>query len=81
MSILDLSVARLEGLSIVTSSGETYHELFANREEQVFEKLINVPFAPGAAPYADVMVEELAHVDYHRLRPHAPDPSANKRDI
>jgi len=75
MSILALAVARLEGLSIVTSSGETHHELLANREEQVFERLINVPVAPGTAPNADVTVEELAHVvittgfDLTRLTP------------
>ena len=33
MSVLALSVARLEGLSIVTLSAETHHGLIANREE------------------------------------------------
>jgi hypothetical protein len=75
MSILALSIARLEGLSVVTPSGHAHHELLANREEQVFEKLLDVPLAPGAAPDADVTVEELAHVvittgfDLTRLTP------------
>ncbi|MFN0106102.1 MAG: hypothetical protein ACKV2U_28935 [Bryobacteraceae bacterium] len=75
MSILALSIARLEGLSLVTSSGATHHELLANREEEVFEKLLNVPPAPGAATDDDVTAEELAHVvittgfDLTRLTP------------
>jgi hypothetical protein len=75
MSVLALSIARLEGLSIVTLSGETHHGLLANREEQVFEKLINVPSTPGAAPAPDITVEELAHLvittgfDLSRLSP------------
>jgi len=62
MSILALSVARLEGLSVVTSSGRIHHELLANREESVFDKLLDAAAPPGASSPADVTVEELAHV-------------------
>lgn len=75
MSVLALAVARIKGLSVVTSSGKAHHELLANREEQVFEKLLEVPVAPGKSASPDVTVEELAHVvitvgfDLTRLTP------------
>ena len=75
MSILALSIARLEGLSVVASSGRAHHELLATREEQVFEKLLDIPLAPAAPANADVTVEQLAHVvittgfDLTRLTP------------
>lgn len=75
MSILALAVARLEGLSVVTPSDRLHHELLANQEERVFEKLLDVPLPPGAAPPEAVTVEELSHVvittgfDLTRLTP------------
>jgi hypothetical protein len=75
MSVLALAVARSEGLSIVTYSRETHQELLANREEDVFDRLVGNTLAPGADPEPDVTVEELAHVvlttgfDLTRLTP------------
>jgi hypothetical protein len=62
MSVLALAVARIKGLSVVTPDGATHHQLLANQEEQVFEKLLEMPVPPGQAAAADVTVEELAHV-------------------
>lgn len=75
MSVLALAVARIKGLSVVTPSENTHHELLANREEQVFEKLLEVPVIPDDLASPDVTVEELAHViitvgfDLTRLTP------------
>lgn len=75
MSILALSIARLEGLCVVTSSGRAHRELLANREEDVLEKLLDVPFVRETAGTAEVTAEELAHVvittgfDLTRLSP------------
>lgn len=75
MSTLALAVARSEGLSVLTPSGTAHHELLANREERVFEKLLEVPLPPDTATSHDVAVEELAHVvittgfDLTRLTP------------
>jgi hypothetical protein len=62
MSVLALAVARIKGLSVVTPSGETHEQLLANREEEVFEKLLEIPLPPGQSTAADVTTEELAHV-------------------
>jgi len=75
MSVLALAVARLKGLSVVTPSGATHLELLANQENQVFEKLLDVPVPIGNAVSPEVTVEELAHViitigfDLTRLTP------------
>jgi hypothetical protein len=62
MSVLALAVARIKGLSIVTPSGDTHQQLLANREEEVFERLLEIPLPPGHITAADVTTEELAHV-------------------
>jgi integrase len=49
-----ISVRRLKGLSIVTSSGDTHQQLLANREEEVFEKLLELASAPGQRTAAGV---------------------------
>jgi hypothetical protein len=75
MSILALAIARLKGLSVVTVSGATHLELLANHENQVFEKLLEVPVPVGDISPSEVTVEELAHViltigfDLTRLTP------------
>jgi hypothetical protein len=75
MSVLALAIARGEGLSVVTYEPDTHQELLANREEDVFDRLIGNTLAPGADPEPDVTVEELAHVvlttgfDLTRLTP------------
>lgn len=75
MSILALAIARLDGLSVVTPSGRAHRELLANREEDVFEKLLGIAHPPGAYAADDVTSEELAHVvittgfDLTRLTP------------
>jgi hypothetical protein len=75
MSVLALAVARIKGLSVVTPSETAHFGLLANREEQVFEKLLDMPLAPGEDVSSDVTVEELAHViftigfDLTRLTP------------
>jgi hypothetical protein len=61
MSTLAIAVARIHGLSVLTPSGRAHHELLANREEDVFEKLLDVP-RPPAATSNDVTVEELSQV-------------------
>jgi hypothetical protein len=77
MSVLALSVARAKGLSVVTPNGRAHHELLANEEDKVFDRLIDVAAPPaatrGGGPGATV--EELAHVvmtigfDLTRLTP------------
>jgi hypothetical protein len=62
MSVLALAVARSYGLSVVTPSGDTHQQLLANREEEVFEKLLEIPLPLGQSTAADVTTEELAHV-------------------
>lgn len=62
MSVLALAVAHVKGLSVVTPSGATHQQLLANREEEVFEKLLEIPLPPGQSTAADVTTEELAHV-------------------
>lgn len=75
MSVLALAVARIKGLSVVTPSEAAHHQLLANEEELVFEKLLEVPVAPGKDVSPDVVVEELAHIvitigfDLTRLSP------------
>lgn len=74
MSILAIAVARIHGLSILTPSGRTHHELLASREEDVFEKLLDVS-NPAPAISQSVTVEELSQVvittgfDLTRLTP------------
>jgi hypothetical protein len=74
MSVLALAVARLRGLSVLTPSGRIHHELLANSEEAVFEKLVEIPHPAGSAT-TDATVEELSHVvittgfDLTRLKP------------
>ncbi len=62
MSVLALAVARIKGLSVVTPSGEAHQQLLANQEEEVFEKLLEIPLPTGASAANDVTVEELSHV-------------------
>ncbi|MEK7994651.1 MAG: hypothetical protein AAB403_12675 [Planctomycetota bacterium] len=75
MSVLAIAVARIQGLSVLTPSGRAHHELLANREAAVFEKLLEVPQPGGIGDAAGVTVEELAHVvittgfDLTRLKP------------
>jgi hypothetical protein len=57
-----LGVACIKGLSVVTPSGDTHQQLLANREEEVFEKLLEIPLPLGQSTVADVTTEELAHV-------------------
>ena len=75
MSVLALTVARVKGLSVVTPSRQAHHELLAGREEEVFEKLLEVPLPPASGQQANVTVEELSQVvitmgfDLTRLTP------------
>jgi hypothetical protein len=75
MSVLALAVARLKGLSVVTPSEAAHLELLANEENQVFEKLLEVPVPISNVVSSEVTVEELAHVvitigfDLTRLTP------------
>jgi hypothetical protein len=73
MSVLAIAVARLKSLSVLTASSRHHCELLANREEDVFQKLLGIPHPPAGAPDA-VTTEELSHVvittgfDLTRLR-------------
>jgi hypothetical protein len=62
MSVLALAVARIKGLSVVTPSGKAHEQLLASREEDVFEKLMEIPVPASATASKDVTVEELSHV-------------------
>ena len=74
MSVLAISVARIHGLNVLTPSGTAHHELLANREEDVLEKLLDIPHPPSSDS-PDVTAEELAQVvvttgfDLTRLTP------------
>ena len=75
MSVLALAVARVKGLSVLTPSPETHQQLLANQEEEVFERLLDMPAPAGKGEPAGVTVEELSHVvitmgfDLTRLTP------------
>ena len=75
MSVLALAVARIHGLSVVTPSGAAHQQLLANREEEVFERRLEIPLPAGQEAAAEVSAEELAHVvftmgfDLTRLSP------------
>ena len=75
MSVLALTAARVKGLSVVTPLGDAHHELLASREEDVFERLLEVPLPPASGQSANVTVEELSQVvitmgfDLTRLTP------------
>jgi hypothetical protein len=62
MSVLALAAARIKGLSVVTPSAEAHQQLLANQEEEVFEKLLEIPLPAGKGTPKDVTVEELSHV-------------------
>jgi hypothetical protein len=75
MSVLAIAVARAGGLSVVTPSGRTHHELLANREEEVFDQLVEVSHPAGDTSDPGATIEELSHVvittgfDLTRLTP------------
>lgn len=62
MSVLAIAIARAAGLSVVTPSGRAHHDLLARREEDVFEKLLDIAHPAAAESIPGVTVEELAHV-------------------
>ncbi len=62
MTALALAVARVKGLSVVTPSPAAHHSLLANREEDVFDRLMELPATSSSDDYRDVTVEDVAHV-------------------
>jgi hypothetical protein len=74
MSVLAITVARTKGLSVVTPSILAHYELLANREEDVFNSLLEIPTVASNTS-ANVSTEELSHLvvtmgfDLTRLSP------------
>jgi hypothetical protein len=74
MSTLALAVERNEGLHIVTPSVRAYNTLLANREDQVFNTLLEIPSAHRSKDLGKT-VDELTHIvittgfDLTRLEP------------
>ena len=74
MSTLALAVEKNEGLHIVTPSVRAYNTLVANREDQVFKTLLEIPRAHRREDLGET-VDELTHIvittgfDLTRLKP------------
>ncbi len=62
MSTIAITIAKSEGLDIVTDNGHIHHALATLNEQEVFESLLNLTaIAPVVTPEHEV-VDELAHV-------------------